>query len=174
MLRVGQDPVSFSARAASGGDLGNRAAALLARIEWPGKPGASLPIAPLTPAEQARFEAGRQVYANLCVACHREDGRGGDRLAPSLLGSDLALGDAGLPIRILLHGKEGPVGLMPPLGQVFSDEQMAQVLTYVRRSWGNTGAPIEPAVVGQVRAGTTGRNRPWTNDELNAITPAAR
>ena len=42
-------------------------------------------------------------------------------------------------MRILINGKEGPVGLMPPLGTTLSDDQIAGVLTFVRRSWGNQG-----------------------------------
>ena len=35
------------------------------------------------------------------------------------------------------------MGLMPPLGGALNDEQIASVLTYIRREWGNTGAPVE-------------------------------
>ena len=86
---------------------------------------------PLTPAETARFEAGREVYANLCVACHQTDGAGGE-LAPSLVGSPLVVRHAGIPTRVVLGGKEGDVGLMPPLNSL-TDEEIAAVLTYVRR-----------------------------------------
>ena len=68
-----------------------RADGVLARVEWPGKPGAAAPIPPLTPDEQQRFNAGQEVYKNICLACHQPDGRGQERLAPSLIGSELAL-----------------------------------------------------------------------------------
>jgi mono/diheme cytochrome c family protein len=74
-------------------------------------------------------------------------------------------------VRILLHGKEGPAGMMPPVGQIFTDEQIAAVLTYVRREWGQTGAPVDPSAVNAVRAATTGRSRPWTDAELSALLP---
>jgi mono/diheme cytochrome c family protein len=74
-----------------------------------------------------------------------------------------------VPIRILLNGKEGPIGLMPPVGQVFSDAQIAAVLTYIRRDWGQTGSPVDEATVKSVRASTTDRTRPWTNEELTAL-----
>ena len=69
--------------------------------------------------------------------------------------------------RILLKGKEGTVGLMPPLGTTLTDEQIASVLTYIRREWGQDGAPVEPAL-GQTgpRPRRPGRTKPWTNDEL--------
>ena len=170
-LRINAEPVSFEALAAKGGDLGGRAEKLLARVEWPGKPGASAPVEPLTPEQQQRFTAGQEVYRNVCQACHQPDGRGMDKIAPPLVGSAFALGPAEVPVRILLHGKEGSIGLMPPVGQIFTDEQIAAVLTYVRREWGQTGAPVDPAAVNAVRAATKGRSRPWTDAELSALLP---
>ena len=153
-----------------GGDLGKRAAAVLERVGWPGKPGmAADTAAPLTGAEQQRFEAGQVVYKTVCEACHQPDGRGREKLAPSLVGSELALAAPGIPARILLNGKEGSVGLMPPLGAGMTDEQIADVLTYVRRAWGQNAAPVAPAAVTTVRGQVTGRTRPWTNDELQKI-----
>jgi mono/diheme cytochrome c family protein len=168
-LRVNTEPAAFTALAAKGGELGGRAAKLLDRVEWPGKPGVAAAAAPLTAAEQQRFNAGQEVYRNVCQACHQPDGRGLERVAPPLVGSAFALATAEVPIRILLHGKEGSVGLMPPVGQVFTDEQIASVLTYVRREWGQTGMAVDPALVNSVRATTKDRSRPWTEAELTAI-----
>jgi mono/diheme cytochrome c family protein/glucose/arabinose dehydrogenase len=165
-VRLNREPSELSALAGRGGDLGARAAGVLARVEWPGKPGAAAPIPPLTAEEQQRFNAGQEVFKNICQACHQQDGRGQDRLAPSLIGSALALAAAEVPARILLHGKEGPIGLMPPVGQVLNDDQIAAVLTYIRREWGQPGSPVDPATVKGIRAVTADRNRPWTNEEL--------
>jgi len=168
-VRLNSEPAALSTLAARSDDLGTRAARVLARIEWPGKPGASAPIAPLTAEEQQRFDAGRDIYKNICQACHQPDGRGQERVAPSLVGSTLALASPDIPARILLNGKEGPVGLMPPVGSVLSDDQIAGVLTYVRREWGQPGSAVDPATVKSVRELTAGRTRPWTNDELLAL-----
>ena len=121
---------------------------------------------PLSAAEQARFDAGREVYQNLCAACHQPNGRGLDRVAPALVGSELALSPPGVPIRILMNGKEGSVGLMPPLGFTLSDDQIAAVLTYIRHEWGQNASAVNPGEVAKVRAATAGRTKPWTNDEL--------
>ena len=172
--RVSREPVGLSTVAAAGGDLGTRAGNVLARIEWPGKPGVAAPVTPLTAEEQQRFDAGRDIYRNICQACHQPDGRGQERLAPSLIGSPLALGAPEIPTRILLSGKEGPVGLMPPVGSVLSDEQIAGVLTYIRREWEQRGSPVDPAQVKTVRAETTSRTRPWTHDELMAMIKGAQ
>ena len=70
---------------------------------------------------------------------------------------------------ILFNGKEGRVGLMPPLGTTLSDEQIAAVLTYVRREWGQAGTPIDAASVKETRTATAGRLKPWTDAELQAL-----
>ncbi|MFL6280302.1 MAG: c-type cytochrome [Vicinamibacterales bacterium] len=169
VVRLSTEPLALSKLSAGGDDLAPRAASVLARMEWPGKPGSSAPVAPLTPEEQQRFDTGRDVYKNICQTCHQPDGRGQDKVAPSLIGSALALAPPEIPARILLNGKEGAVGLMPPVGSVLSDDQIAAVLTYVRREWGQTGSSVEPATVKTVRELTAGRTRPWTNDELLAL-----
>ena len=148
------------------GDLGTRVSAVLARVSWPGKPGGAAEAAPLTAAEQQRFDTGAEVYRNVCQACHQPDGRGQDKIAPALVGSELTLAPAGIPIRVLLNGKEGPIGLMPPIGSAFDDEQVAAVLTYVRRAWGQQGTPVSPDAVAAVRKATAGRTRAWKHEEL--------
>jgi mono/diheme cytochrome c family protein len=171
-LRLSRQPATFSALATATDPLATRAAAVLARVNWPGKPGAPAAVAPLTPTEMARFDAGREVYRNVCQNCHQPDGRGQERVAPSLIDSTFALGAPEIPARILINGKEGDIGLMPPLGAALSDVDVAAVLTYIRREWGQTGSAVEPRVVTAVRAQTAGRPRPWTNRELSALVPA--
>jgi mono/diheme cytochrome c family protein len=169
MLSLAREPMAFVALAKSRDELAARAASVLARVTWPDKPAAAdapPPATPLTPAEQQRFNAGQTVYSGLCIACHQEDGLGREKLAPSLVGSTLALGPPTITARILLNGKEGPVGLMPPLGATLTDDQIASVLTYVRRQWGNLASPIDAETIKATRALTADRARPWTNDEL--------
>jgi hypothetical protein len=43
------------------------------------------------------------------------------------------------------------------------------VLTYVRREWGHTASPVDPAEVATTRTATASRTRPWTNEELTAL-----
>ena len=165
VLRLSREPAALSALESRGDDSSARAARVLARISWPGKAG-DAPIAPLTPEQQARFDRGRDVYANLCQACHQPDGRGQDRVAPGLIDSPLLLAAPDIPARVLLNGKEGTIGLMPPVGATLTDEQIASVLTYVRREWGQSGSAVDPAVIASVREVTRARTRPWTHDEL--------
>jgi mono/diheme cytochrome c family protein len=142
---------------------------VLARVEWPGKPGGAAAATPLTPIEQRRFTAGQEVYKNLCEACHGADGREQQGVAPALIGSAEVVGPAAVPIRILLHGKEGSVGLMPAHADALGDEEIAAVITYIRRSWGHTASPVDAGAVKNVRSATAGRTRPWTAEELAAI-----
>ena len=160
---------ALMAVAAGDGELANRAAKVLARIGWPGKAGAEPAAAPLAPVEQKRFAAGQEIFKNLCEGCHGADGREQPGAAPNIAGSATVIGPAGVPIRVLLHGKEGGVGLMPAHGETLSDEEIADVLTYVRRAWGQAGAPVDAASVQQVRSATAGRTRAWTPEELAAI-----
>ena len=53
-------------------------------------------------------------------------------------------------------------------------KQIANVLTYVRRQWGNTATPVDVQVVKATRAAVAGRTRPWTNAELTALSGGAR
>jgi mono/diheme cytochrome c family protein/glucose/arabinose dehydrogenase len=167
-LRLNREPRAFAALATLADPLAPRANAVLAKITWPGKPGATA-VAALTADEQQRFDRGRDIYRNICQGCHQPDGRGQDRIAPPLVGSTLALARADIPARILLSGKEGPTGLMPPIGSTIDDEQIAAVLTYVRREWGHAGDPVSAAAVAEARRADADRKRPWKHDELMAM-----
>ncbi len=172
-MPLDREPEPLSRLAARDDLDGKRAAALLARLTWPGKAGVAPAAAPLAAADQQRFEAGREIYRNICQGCHGPDGRGMERVGPPLAGSELAGAPAGLPARVILNGKEGEVGLMPPLGGTLSDEQIAGVLTYIRREWGGTGNPVDPGTVARIRAASVDRRRPWTRQELLALPPDA-
>jgi mono/diheme cytochrome c family protein/glucose/arabinose dehydrogenase len=169
-LRLNREPVALTSMGASAAtDLERRVSRMLVRVSWPGKAGEPAPIAPLTAEEQQRFERGRDVYRTFCQQCHQPDGRGQDKLAPTLIESPLALAAPEVPVRVLLHGKEGAVGLMPPIGSALNDDQIASVLTYVRREWGQAGSPVDAAAVAAVRTKTANRTRPWTDAELRAL-----
>jgi mono/diheme cytochrome c family protein len=167
-----REPTALVALASAGGPAGKRAGALLARVTWPGRPaqaGQAPAAEPLTAEQQKQFDAGQNVYNSLCVACHQADGRGMENLAPGLVGSPFVVGNPEVAARILLQGKEGKVGLMPPLGTTLSDEQVAAVLTYTRRSWGHGAPVVDAAAVAATRKATADRTRPWTEAELAQI-----
>jgi mono/diheme cytochrome c family protein len=157
-----------AAMASSDTALRAQATRFAAGLNWPGKEAPQPQARPLTPAEQARYAAGEQQYLGTCAGCHQARGTGLPGVAKPLVGSQWVLGAPVRLIRIVLHGKEGEM-LMPPIGGSLTNDQIANVLTYVRRSWGNNASPIDPADVAEVRGATAGRNRPWTEAELARV-----
>jgi mono/diheme cytochrome c family protein/glucose/arabinose dehydrogenase len=161
------EPAELVRVAAGTDDLAEAAVRLVAKLNWPGRAAPAPVAAPLSPAERARFTAGAAVYKNVCLGCHLDDGRGNVTLGANLVDSALVSGaDASPAVRVVLSGKEGAIGLMPPLGASLSDEQIASVITYIRRAWGHTASAVSPLEVSEVRALTRGRTRPWTDAEL--------
>jgi mono/diheme cytochrome c family protein len=161
------EPTALSALAAGTGAIAVLARNVSAKLDWPGRPAPVVTAAPLTPEQQKRFDAGAEIYKNICMGCHQDDGRGKERLGGNLVDSAFVNApDPSATIRILLGGKEGQTGLMPPLGPSLSDEQIASALTYIRRAWGHTAAPVDPLNVMEVRVLTKSRTKPWTDQEL--------
>ena len=121
----------------------------------------------------AVHERGSAIYARTCIACHGPDGKGVPGVFPPLDGADWAVGDPSIPVRILLAGLQGPIdvsgqkfnNIMPPHTDL-KDEEIADVLTYVRQSWKNDAAAVSADIVKQVRAKTGDRKAPWTVEEL--------
>jgi len=167
-LTLTREP-ALLAMAAGSGELADRAAKILARIGWPGKLGAAPAAAALSPVEQKRFGAGHEIFKNVCEGCHGADGREQPGAAPNIAGAPSVIGPPGVPIRVLLHGKEGPVGLMPAHGELLNDEEIAAVLTYIRRAWGQAASPIDASAVQQLRAATADRKRAYTPEELSQV-----
>jgi mono/diheme cytochrome c family protein len=161
------EPTGLTALTAQPGEIGTIAKRVIAKLDWPNKPAPVVEAVPLSAEQQKRFAAGAEIYKNICVGCHQPDGRGKEKMAPSLVDSKYVVGsDAGAATRILLAGKEGPVGLMPPLGASLNDDQIASVLTYIRREWGHVAGPVDPDDVAETRGLTKNRTRPWTDAEL--------
>jgi mono/diheme cytochrome c family protein/glucose/arabinose dehydrogenase len=121
-----------------------------------------------TPEQEELAAAGKLGYL-VCAACHQADGRGLDGRAPPLVGSGYVLGPKELLIRLALFGKEGTAGYaaMPPIGM--GDAQVAGILSYIRRAWGNHASPVTPEEVGTVRKEEATRIEAWTNEELDAV-----
>ena len=123
----------------------------------------------LSAEEQARFDKGNAQYAALCAACHQPEGQGLVGLAPPLVNSKWAVGDERIVARIVLNGKSNDTLVMPTLSATLDDEAIANVLTYVRNSWGHAAGAVAPAVVAQARAATATRLEPWTDADLAAL-----
>lgn len=105
-----------------------------------------------------RIAAGKNVYAANCAACHQPNGVGIPGAFPPVAKSDYLMKDKKRAIGVVLNGLEGKIevngmpyaSVMPALG--LSDEDAANVLTFVTNSWGNKGSMVTPAEVKAVRA----------------------
>lgn len=138
----------------------------------------------LSGTQKDSMNRGQATYQELCFTCHGLDGRGtsveglppGVTLAPPLAGAKVVLGHRDGLIRALLHGVTGPVGGKTYQGQMIpmgnnSDEWVADVLSYVRNRFGNSGTFIEAKDVARVRKETQSRTTPWTEEEIAATAP---
>jgi mono/diheme cytochrome c family protein len=139
----------------------------------------------LTEEQQNSVERGSVIYTELCYSCHGTDGRGaptpgasvGSTLAPSLAGSPRVNGHRDYVIKSVVHGLSGPIDgktypqVMVAMGSN-SDQWIADVASYVRNSFGNTGTLATVSDVARVRAATNAR-APWTVAELEASLPRA-
>lgn len=162
---IAAPPTALQAMVAAENELSPSAATVLSLLSWPGKPQAPA-VAPLSADDQKRFDAGREIYEQACAACHQADGTGIERVGAPLRASKWVIGASDPLIRILTNGKEGAAGLMPPLGAALSDDELAGVLTYIRRAFGNTAPPVLPAEVKETRQAYSHREIPWTEAEL--------
>lgn len=113
------------------------------------------------------YERGREAFLIHCAPCHQTDGSGMARLAAPLRNSRWVLGREDLLARIVLNGLKGEL-LMPPMGSL-DDQQLAAILTYIRRAWGHQAGPVSPEILASVRAASAGRRAPWTANELAAV-----
>jgi mono/diheme cytochrome c family protein len=111
-----------------------------------------------TPSMADRGIAGSQVYLGSCAACHMPDGTGVPGMQPALDGDPVVAGDPTQLIRVVLLGpnkalpENRPVfsNTMPPFSQL-SDQQIADVLTYIRQQYGDNASEIEPSQVAALR-----------------------
>jgi alcohol dehydrogenase (quinone), cytochrome c subunit len=118
------------------------------------------------PATASALAAGReadreaQLYDDNCSACHHTDGKGATEVIPELAGNSSVLAaDPTSVVRLILRGSRlpatpaAPSALgMPGFGWRLSDEEVAQLGTFVRQSWGNHAAPITATTVHAVRS----------------------
>lgn len=124
-------------------------------------------------------EAGKTVYARVCFACHQLTGLGLPGAFPPLAGAEPVAGSPERLIRIVLHGLQGPItvkgatytNVMPPHGPQLKDQEIADVLTYVRGAWGNAAAGVTVEAVSRLRATEKDRTTMWTWAELEKLPP---
>jgi nitrite reductase (NO-forming) len=107
----------------------------------------------------ARLARGKAVYQGICSTCHQAEGQGLAGVFPPLAKSDFLMADKARSIHSVLAGLTGPItvngaaynNVMPPW-QHLTDHEIADVLTYVRNSFGNQGEPVRDEEVASARA----------------------
>ncbi len=104
----------------------------------------------LTVDEQVK--AGQVLFAGTCSTCHQANGQGIEGVFPPLAKSDWIAADPKRVASVVLHGLNGPVkvngkdynSVMPPMSQL-TDDEVANIATYVLNSWGNPGGRVTSA-----------------------------
>lgn len=113
-------------------------------------------------ATATQLEAGKKVYVKSCLSCHMADGGGVPGLNPPLKKTDWVSGDKKRLINVILRGLENPITVngeeyanpMPPQAYL-TDKEIADVLTYIRASFGNKATAVTTAEVAGQRAKLT-------------------
>ena len=136
------------------------------------------PVGPVDPIVASKGR-GQKLFVANCAQCHQASGLGVAGQFPPLVASEWVIGDAPkrLP-QILLHGIQGAIHVkgavynnaMPAWDSVLKDNQIADILTYVRGELGgNAAGPITTLEMDEARQETGGRTDPWSESELEKI-----
>ncbi|MDB5032112.1 c-type cytochrome [Mucilaginibacter sp.] len=128
------------------------------------------------------YPKGAAIFNTVCKTCHGEDGNGIPSLAPPLNGSEIINGNKEVLISIVLKGLSGPVmvkghlykapeigGEMPGFAdnKDFSNDDIVQILNYVRHAWNNNGSRVIVDDVSNIRNKYSKREKSFTMDELD-------
>lgn len=139
----------------------------LQSIHFPGEEG--------LPSPSGAVEGGDAIYARYCATCHGDQGQGRG-MFPPVLHTDWVEGDKERLILVTLHGLTGPIEVrgevydfdygMPAFAGRLSDDDIADLLTFMRTSWGNEASPITAEEVARLREEHRDRSIPWRAEQL--------
>jgi alcohol dehydrogenase (quinone), cytochrome c subunit len=101
---------------------------------------------------------GAQLYVDRCAGCHRSDGQGYAKAFPALAGNPVLQADPEAAIKIVLGGGAQPATdsapsslTMAPYAALMTDEEVADVVTFIQTAWGNRGKSATSKEVGKMR-----------------------
>jgi mono/diheme cytochrome c family protein len=126
------------------------------------------------PADTSPMAVGKSLYNNNCANCHQASGAGQPGSYPPMVGSEWVLGSKPMLASILLdgvagslsvHGGEFGSNVMPAWSQM-PNENLADIMTYIRGTWGNTADAVTPDVVAAARTKDASRTQPWAQTDL--------
>ncbi len=136
----------------------------------------------LTPEEEEarrlerKVKSGNKIYTLRCMSCHQQNGLGLANQYPPLVGSRWATRDSGIITKIVLKGLKGEIEVlgkkygttihMPPLEQLLSNRDIANVVTYVRQAWNNKASEVTEEEVAQFREETSAKKEQWLGSEI--------
>jgi nitrite reductase (NO-forming) len=137
--------------------LGDRALPNLAAVS---QGAAAQKVGDLTVEQQ--IEAGKALFSGTCSTCHQANGQGLAGVFPPLANSDYFAKDTERLPKTIIGGLSGKVtvngveydSVMPPMGQL-TDDEVANIATYVLNSWGNPGGRITKADAREIRTTTS-------------------
>ena len=109
--------------------------------------------------KEEQIKAGQQLFAGTCSVCHQANGQGLPNVFPPLAKSSLLASEPKRIVDIMLHGLSGKVtvngteynSVMPPMTQL-TDDEVANIATYVLNSWDNPGGQMHKEEVAKARA----------------------
>lgn len=116
------------------------------------------PVASKATSVAERVKFGKQIYMQTCFACHQGEGQGIAAAFPPLAKSDYLNADVDRAIKIVLQGKTGEITVNGAkynsvmTAQTLTDEEVANVLTFVYDSWGNNKTEVTPNMVAKVKS----------------------
>jgi nitrite reductase (NO-forming) len=148
------DAVYLGRQAEAGSEAEKRVASLQAQVKEAIK--GDTKIATLT--KEIQIAKGKGVFMQTCFVCHQANGEGIPGQIPPLAGSDFLMADKERSIRFVLQGNTGEItvkgkkfnAVMTPLNYL-SDDDVANALTYVRNSFGNSGEAVKTEEVRRIR-----------------------
>jgi mono/diheme cytochrome c family protein len=102
---------------------------------------------------------GAAIYSEYCSTCHGSDGSGYLNVIPALSGNATIIAkDPRSGVRVILHGAESPASspdqvarLMPAYAWQLSNQQMAELMTFMRSRWGNDAEPVKASDIEKLR-----------------------
>ena len=133
---------------------------LMSQTQKPAQAKKPAAAAAVKPGLAASIGRGKQVYHDQCLACHQEDALGVQNMNPPLVKTKFVMGDKTALVRIVLKGMQGQDidgdsyhNVMAAHADL-SDQQIADVLTYIRNNFGNKASAVKAAEVKAIRAKT--------------------
>lgn len=129
--------------------------------------------------EQDSYHRGKMLYDGkaACFGCHGKDGKGIDNMGPPLQTSEWVTGSADRLAKVLLSGLMGPIKVngtqyntsmvMPGFVANLTDQELADVSTYVRNNWGNTASTVYRDLFEKLRKETSNKQIPYTEQDFN-------